>query len=376
MRRGAGRPGLSEGRDSIRGVTHFGSLPPGWAGRVEALAAGDLEPVPPRPAATILLLRDRLDPLERGPEVYMQRRRSSMEFAAGMYVFPGGSVDPGDRRWPQAWVGAGPREWADILGCEEELAGAVVCAAVRETFEECGLLLAAPAEMGPAGAGSGDTGSNGAESGTTASGDAASDDVAPDDTAPTKTVLVDTSSADWEDERAALAGHESTLADLLGRRGLVLRADLLHAWTRWVTPEFEPRRYDTWFFTAALPELGIARDVSGEADLSVWRRPLDLLADYQAGSVDMMPPTLVTLREIALRQDTADVLSAAAARVPLPEPLTARLRPRLSESDPIELIWPVDDPFGAEPFSVDEADASGIVDTRVGRLAHRASSEP
>ncbi|HEU5333660.1 MAG TPA: NUDIX hydrolase [Actinocrinis sp.] len=335
-------------------MTHFGSLPPGWAGRVEALAAGDLEPVPPRPAATILLLRDRPDPLERGPEVYMQRRRSSMAFAAGMYVFPGGSVDPGDHRWPQAWAGAGPGEWAEILGCAEELAGAVVCAAVRETFEECGLLLAAPADMGSAA---------GAE---------------PDGTESTRaeTVLVDTSGAEWEDERAALAGHESTLADLLGRRGLVLRADLLHAWTRWVTPEFEPRRFDTWFFMAALPELGSARDVSGEADLSVWRRPLDMLADYQAGSVDMMPPTLVTLREIALRQDTADVLSAAAARVPLPEPLTARLRPRLSESDPIELIWPVEDPFGAEPFAVDEPATSAIVDTRVGRLAHRASSEP
>jgi 8-oxo-dGTP pyrophosphatase MutT (NUDIX family) len=317
-------------------VTHFGSLPPGWAGRVEALATGDLDPVPARPAATILLLRDRPDPLERGPEVYMQRRRSSMEFAAGMYVFPGGSVDPGDREWPEASAGAGPQEWAGILGCEAELAGAVVCAAVRETFEECGLLLAGPA---------------GGE-------------------------LADTSAVNWEDERTALAAHETTLADLLARRGLVLRADLLHAWTRWITPEFEPRRYDTWFFTAALPRLGSARDVSGEADLSVWRRPLDLLADYQAGSVDMMPPTLVTLREIALRQDTADVLAAAAARVPLPEPLTARLRPRLSEADPVELVWPVEDPFGADPFPLDDSAPSEIADTRVGRLAHRASSEP
>lgn len=332
---------LSEGRDSIRGVTHFGSLPPGWAGRVEALAAGDLDPVPARPAATILLLRDRPDPLERGPEVYMQRRRSSMEFAAGMYVFPGGSVDPGDRRWPEAWAGPGPGEWAGILGCEAELAGAVVCAAVRETFEECDLLLAGPAQA-----------------------------------AEINTTLADTSGPEWEDERAALAAHELTLAELLSRRGLALRADLLHAWTRWVTPEFEPRRYDTWFFAAALPDAGSARDVSGEADLSVWRRPLDLLADYQAGSVDMMPPTLVTLREIALRQDTADVLSAAAARVPLPEPLTARLRPRQCESEPVELVWPVDDPFGADPFPVDGPAPSAVADARVGRLAHRASSEP
>jgi 8-oxo-dGTP pyrophosphatase MutT (NUDIX family) len=306
---------LSGAGDTIRRVTQFGSLPPGWAERVEALANGSLEPVPPRPSATILLLRDRPDRPGRGPEVYMQRRQSSMEFAAGMYVFPGGSVDPGDGQWPRERTGPTPAAWAEVLGTTQDLAAAVVCAAVRETFEECGVLLASPASAPYA--------------------------------------LVSTAEADWEEDRAALTRHELSLASLLERRDLVLRADLLHPWTHWTTPEFEPRRFDTWFFVAAMPEHGRARDVSGEADLSVWCRPLDALAHYRTGAIDMLPPTLVTLREIALRRDSADVLAAAADRIPLPAPLSARLRPRLGESDPIELVWPVEDPFGAEPFPVD-----------------------
>jgi hypothetical protein len=165
--------------------------------------------------------------------------------------------------------------------------------------------------------------------------------------------LVETSGDAWEADRLALARHETTLADLFARLDLVLRGDLLHPWTHWVTPEFEPRRYDTWFFVAEMPARGQARDVSGEADLSVWHRPLDALADYRTGGIDMMPPTLVTLREIALHRDTAGVLAAAEARIPLPAPLTARLRPRPREDDPIELVWPVEDPFGAEPFPLD-----------------------
>jgi len=333
--------------DSIRRVTRYRSLPPGWAERIEALATGGLEPVPPRPSATILLLRDRPDRPDRGPEVYMQRRHSAMDFAAGMYVFPGGTVDASDGDLPAGWSGPAPDAWAEMLGCPADLAGAVVCAAVRETFEECGVLLA---------------------------GSAADPDT-----------LVETSGDDWEAARLALARHETTLADLFARLDLVLRADLLHPWTHWVTPEFEPRRYDTWFFVAEMPARGRARDVSGEADLSVWRRPLDALADYRTGGIDMMPPTLVTLREIALHRETAGVLSAAADRVPLPAPLTARLRPRPREDDPIELIWPVEDPFGAEPFPLDRAvqtarpvpvDPRVPVDAVERSAVRQASSEP
>ena len=72
------------------------------------------------------------------------RRTGSMAFAAGMHVFPGGSVDPRDGDASPAWAGPAPDEWARRLGCDEPLARALVCAAVRETFEESGVLLAGP----------------------------------------------------------------------------------------------------------------------------------------------------------------------------------------------------------------------------------------
>jgi 8-oxo-dGTP pyrophosphatase MutT (NUDIX family) len=292
-------------------VTGSGSWPPGGADRLAALAAGDLVPVPARPAATVLLLRDAPGAgpsladgrSTGGPEVFMLRRQLSMAFAAGMHAFPGGRVDSGDARWPKAWSGRDAEEWGEVLGCGAELAAAVVCAAVREVFEECGVLFA---------------GSEGA-------------------------VVADTSAGDWEAERSALARHEATLAQVLDRRGLVLRTDLLHAWARWVTPETEPRRYDTWFFVAALPARGQARDLSGEADLVAWRRPVDVLADYRAGLVRMLPPTLVVLREIARHPDVASILAAARSRTVAP--VTGRLPRQPAEPGAFEPEWPVDDPF-------------------------------
>ena len=79
-----------------------------------------------------------------GPEVYLLRRQTSMAFAGGMCVFPGGGVDPRDHDASVAWAGPSPAEWAERLACDESLARALVCAAVRETFEESGVLLAGP----------------------------------------------------------------------------------------------------------------------------------------------------------------------------------------------------------------------------------------
>ena len=94
------------------------------------------------------------------------------------------------------------------------MARALVCAAVRETFEEAGVLLAGAPDGGP---------------------------------------VADPSGPSWEADRAALVAGAVTLAELLSRRGLVLRADLLVPWARWITPEGEPRRFDARFFAAALP---------------------------------------------------------------------------------------------------------------------------
>ena len=80
--------------------------------------------------------------------------------------------------------------------------------------------------------------------------------------------------------------------------GCVLRSDLLGAWARWITPEFEPRRYDTWFFVAALPEGQRTRNASTEADRTVWIRPAEAADGYDKGELLMMPPTIATLRQL------------------------------------------------------------------------------
>src|ERR1700754_4353616 len=104
------------------------------------------EPVVPRPAATVLLVRDAPTPPPGRTQlqVFLQRRVPEMAFASSMTVFPGGGVSTADRATLPPWTGPDPTWWAERLGCDTELAGAYVQAEVRETFEECGVLLAAP----------------------------------------------------------------------------------------------------------------------------------------------------------------------------------------------------------------------------------------
>jgi 8-oxo-dGTP pyrophosphatase MutT (NUDIX family) len=199
-----------------------------------------------------------------------------MAFAAGMYVFPGGSVDPRDETLSDAsWAGPPPAAWAGLLSADEGLTKALVCAAVRETFEESGVLLA----------GSG-----------------------PDD------VVADTTGDDWETDRVALIDRSLSFAAMLDRRGLVLRADLLRPWAHWITPEVEPKRFDTRFFVAALPSGQRTRDVGGEADRVAWVRPADALAAADSGEMGMLPPTAFTLSELGTYADVAAVLAAGDTR--------------------------------------------------------------
>ena len=239
--------------------------------------------VPVRDAATVVLLRD----TDLGPEAYLLRRVRGMAFAAGMTVFPGGAVDPRDADTVVGWVGPPAADWAGPFDADEPLARALVCAAVRETFEESGVLLAGPSADG----------------------------------------VCATGGADWEADRSALEAREFSLAELLHRRGLVLRADLLRPWAHWITPPNEGarRRYDTRFLVAALPSDQQTRDVSTEADFVEWVRPADALAQYRAGERPMMPPTIVTLEEIASYGTVADVLAAARD--------IARVQPVVTEVD-------------------------------------------
>lgn len=265
-------------------------LPDRLAERARDLSEGRVEAAAPRDASTVILLRDS----PQGLLVYLLRRVSSMKFAPGAYVFPGGSVDRRDGDLAVAWSGPSPAEWGEAFGATETLARELVCAAVRETFEESGVLLAGPA---------------------------------PD------AIVPDTSGDDWEADRQALLDRSQSLAELLARRGLVLRGDLMRPWAHWITPEIEERRYDTRFFVAALPDGQRTRDVSTESDRVTWVHPGDAVAAARCGEMPMLPPTLVTLTELAAYDSVADVLAAG-----------RRVRPRLPEArvtgDGVFLILP------------------------------------
>jgi 8-oxo-dGTP pyrophosphatase MutT (NUDIX family) len=247
------------------------SLPAPVAEHAREFAEGRRTPAEPRDAATVVLMR----PGVSGPDLYLLRRQTSMAFAGGMCVFPGGGVDPRDFDSSVAWAGPAPSVWAGQLQTSEEMARALVCAAVRETFEESGVLLAGPSAH---------------------------------------EVVADTTGDDWESDRLALEGKTTSFTSFLDRRGLVLRTDLLGAWSAWCTPEFEPRRFRTWFFAAALPPGQLTRDVSSESSSVTWMSALGACDALDAEELAMMPPTYVTCLEIGQYADPGDVLEAAPGR--------------------------------------------------------------
>ena len=254
------------------------------AQRLADLEAGRIVPAAPRDAATVMLLR----PAAGGVEVLMLRRVAAMKFAPGAYVFPGGSVDPADYGAEVGWHGPDPAEFGARLGATAEMARALVCAAVRETFEEAGVLLASAPGGGP---------------------------------------LADPAGPSWAADRAALTAGDVTLAELLSRRGLVLRADLLVPWARWITPEGEPRRFDARFFAAALPAGQVATGHAAESDRIAWLRPADAIESARGGQISMLPPTAATLNDFAVASSAAgeDAVAAILGRPPLIEPVMPRL---------------------------------------------------
>jgi 8-oxo-dGTP pyrophosphatase MutT (NUDIX family) len=256
------------------------------AQRLADLEAGRIAPATPRDAATVMLLRPA--GAGAGVEVLMLRRVAAMKFAPGAYVFPGGSVDPADYEAAVGWHGPDPAEFGARLGASAEMARALVCAAVRETFEEAGVLLAGAPDGGP---------------------------------------VADPSGPSWEADRAALVAGAVTLAELLSRRGLVLRADLLVPWARWITPEGEPRRFDARFFAAALPAGQRATGHAAESDHIAWLRPGDAIESARAGQISMLPPTATTLHGFAVAGavDGGDAVAGILGRRPVIEPVVPRL---------------------------------------------------
>jgi 8-oxo-dGTP pyrophosphatase MutT (NUDIX family) len=251
------------------------ALPPGFADQLAEYRERAAAPAEAKVAASTILLRDG----GSGPEAFLLRRRSQLAFAGGMVVFPGGGVDPRDAGDDVGWVGPSPSAWAQRLGLDDgSAARAVVCAAIRETFEESGVLLAGSGEHD---------------------------------------VVDDTSGPEWAEARRALEARETSFTDVLRERGLVVRTDLLRAWTCWITPEFEPRRYRTFFFVTASPVGQRAAAGSTESDAAGWLGVEAALA--AAGeSVAMLPPQYCTFLELAQHATVEDVLDAADRPIPAP----------------------------------------------------------
>lgn len=233
-------------------------------------------------ASTVLFIRDGARELE----VYLIRRAKQMAFAGGMTAYPGGGVDPRDLDEQFGWIGPDPGYWADAFSCDERMSRALVAAAVRETFEEAGILLATQGES----------------------------------------PVHDTDNEEWERERLALLNREQSLSDMLNRRKMSVRADLIRPWAHWITPEQEPKRYDTRFFLMKLPDGVHPREISTEHDHAEWVSVDRAVDESNAGRRPMLPPTTATLMDLA-QFGTADEAMASAPPkkiVPIQPTLTQR----------------------------------------------------
>jgi 8-oxo-dGTP pyrophosphatase MutT (NUDIX family) len=240
--------------------------------------------VPVRDAATVVLLRD-AEPGGDGRrlEVFMVRRSLQLVFGAGAYVFPGGAVDDADRHAGVERVCEGRSDATASAALGVSRGGlAFWVAAVRECFEEAGYLLAYSQDRR----------------------------------------LVALGDADVErrfaDHRHAVRSGARRLVTVCEEEGLRLAVDAMHYVSRWVTPEGQPRRFDTRFFVCAAPEEQTPLHDAGETIAHEWLAPADALRRNDAGEIDLMVPTRTTLQWLTEYSCVTDVLDAAAAGVKAP----------------------------------------------------------
>ncbi len=237
--------------------------------------------VPMHPASTVMLIRD-LDEVGSGLEVFMLRRTSNAAFGAGMSVFPGGRVDAADATDDVA---------ACCVGLDDATASAALgiparglafwIAAVRESFEEAGVLLARTSDGGPLVIGA--------------------------------------------DDRHRVHDAELSIEALCTRDNLVIDLSGIHYVDHWVTPLGERRRFDTRFFLARVPDGQELLHDDVETVESMWTRPVDALAMEAAREMTLMPPTLINLQRLA-NYGSVDAALEAAVGMGRPAPIQPHLR--------------------------------------------------
>lgn len=242
----------------------------------DSSAPHGLPVVPPRPAATTLVVRDG----EAGLEVLMVRRSLQASFMPGAYVFPGGAVDPADgeaaAHCDESHESLTVRVGQVTQVGERALAFAV--GALRECFEECGLWLGA----------------------------------------------ADAGAADWAALRARLHGGEP-LHGLAAAASLRLHTSVLQPFSHWVTPLGLPKRFDTLFFVAAAPPGQVPEVDAGETTTLAWVNPAQALEAHGRSEFPMEFATVSTVRQLQPFGDAAALLAHAAAQASLP-PLHPRLK--------------------------------------------------
>jgi 8-oxo-dGTP pyrophosphatase MutT (NUDIX family) len=260
-----------------------------------------------RPAATIVLLRDGAD----GMEVFMVVRHHAIDFASGALVFPGGRVEEADFALARnAALCPNP----DALGVE---AMGFRLAAIRETFEECGVLLARPSHSA---------------------------------------ALVD-----GETLRAIERMHRAPLAEgtigfdaVLTEFGLLPATDLLTYFAHWITPRDQPKRYDTHFFLAEAPMEHLAVHDGAESVDSLWITPRQVLTDTAAGRFKLVFATQMNLMKLAHYATTAEAITGTRGTS------VVTVLPEVTRIDANRRVLriPLDAGYGAAEFMVDNPPAS------------------
>lgn len=278
----------------------------------------DPDSVPVRDAATVMLLRD----AERGLEVCMLQRNLASDFVGGAYVFPGGAVDDDDRdpRTLAVCRGRTDEQASRLVGSERGGLGFWV-AAIRESFEEAGVLLAT---------------------------DAAGQPLRLDDTDQVRR---------FGHHRVAVDSGRRSIAEICVEEELLLDVASLHYFSRWVTPLGAPRRYDTRFFVAAAPEQQLALHEGREVVGTRWLTPSEALHAHASGAMTMIFPTVRTMVALERFERAEQVLDHAAAQAEV-EPVLPMLR---DEGGGMRLVLPGDpegtggvyDAVSGEPLALD-----------------------
>lgn len=256
---------------------------------------GERNDSPALPSATVVLLRD----TAAGLEVFLLKRHGLSDVLGGAYVFPGGKMDAEDA----GFAGQLDRPAASLAGAlaepalPEAEAAALYVAAIREMFEETGVLLA-----------------------------------------PTEAAVATHA---WERHRAG-----ESFARLAQESGWVLQASRLRPWSRWITPQVGGvirKRFDTRFFVARVPEGQSPRHDDKEATEGLWLAPGTALRQYWERGIELAPPQIMTLAQLARRRNAAEVIDEA-ERTPPP-----RVQPEAFEEDGVRVLCYPGDPRHSVP---------------------------